>query len=188
MKLLHTVTSVLFVLFYCFRSIFPQATKFWQLKSFLWLPVRYTRCPKNLGVKFLYILWKFEIIPTRITQINGLRNYFKFFGTPCMFYTWCTKITRVYCGLSDSLRQPQLEQFEIVWKEKQTPWPQELGRQLLLQWHTWEFGRGCQIRLASLRTWFNSTFSGCPVFNESFAPVFLYQESWKVTPQSHKVR
>lgn len=45
-----------------------------------------------------------------------------------------------------------------------------------------------QIHLASLRTSFNSTFSGCPAFNESFAPVFLYQDSCKVTPTSHEVR
>lgn len=47
---------------------------------------------------------------------------------------------------------------------------------------------GYQIHLASLRTSFNSTFSGCPAFNESFAPVFLYQDSCKVTPMGHEVR
>lgn len=41
-------------------------------------------------------------------------------------------------------------------------------------------GGGYQICFASLRTSLNSTFSGSPAFNESFAPVFLYQDGCKV--------
>lgn len=37
-----------------------------------------------------------------------------------------------------------------------------------------------QICFARLRASLNSTFSGSPAFNESFAPVFLYQDSRKV--------
>lgn len=69
-----------------------------------------------------------------------------------------------------------------LWKEKQTPWPQKLqswAPPLIL--HRSQ-NRGCayQICFASLRTPLNSTFSGSPAFNESFAPVFLYQDSRKV--------
>lgn len=52
-------------------------------------------------------------------------------------------------------------------------------------------GGGYQICFATLRTSLNSTFSGSIAFNESFAPVFLYQDRCKVrpsTPRSHTVR
>lgn len=68
------------------------------------------------------------------------------------------------------------------WKQKQTPWPQKLPSWAPPLIRHLSQNRGCEYQLcfASLRTSLNSTFSGSPAFNESFAPVFLYQDSRKV--------
>lgn len=91
------------------------------------------------------------------------------------------------CTMSSSYRLTNWHnlshgQCERLWKEKQTPWPQKLRRWAppSITHLSQNGGCGYQICLASFRTSFNSTFSGSPAFNESFAPVLLYQDSRKV--------